>query len=66
MNIRSFVGGLFVGAALVAGASVLADDEPVKVSKSGKLHHYEVLNGEGKRVCEDPFIYVETKTIRCE
>ena len=48
MSIRSFLGGLLVGVALVEGVSVLAAENPVIKGDSGRLEGVEVLKG-GKR-----------------
>jgi len=67
MSIRSFLSGLILGAAMVAGVSVFADGTPPRiVGDAGILRDYEVIGQDGKRICEDPAVHPNLKAIRCE
>ena len=58
--------GILIGVSLSFGIHAVASGGPEIVGGDGNLEGYEVLDRNGDRVCEDPFVSKDAKVIACE
>lgn len=62
---RNLIVGLFIGISLTYSISAIAGDDLV-LTKSGRMKNVEVIDDQGKRVCDDPWYHADLKAVKCE